>query len=82
MRCVNDKELFRFQDGPSSRRSMTDCMTYIAHVMSIYATTCDFQQYGILPSVDSDEPVQPHFKLRNSKICSASSFRVMKYSSD
>ena len=27
----------------------------------------DFQQCGILTSVDSDEPVQPLFKLRNSK---------------
>ena len=27
--------------------------------------TCDLQQCGILTSVDSDEPVQPHFKLRN-----------------
>ena len=25
--------------------------------------TCDFQQCGILTSVDSDEPVQPPFKL-------------------
>ena len=28
---------------------------------------CDFQQCGILSSADSDEPVQPPFKLRNSK---------------
>ena len=28
---------------------------------------CDFQQSGILTSVDSDEPVQPPFRLRNSK---------------
>ena len=27
----------------------------------------DFQQCGILTSVDSDEPVQPSYKLRNSK---------------
>ena len=27
----------------------------------IWATTRDFQQCGILTSVDSDEPVQPHF---------------------
>ena len=33
------------------------------------AATCDFQQCGTLTSVDSDEPVQPHFKLRNSKCC-------------
>ena len=28
---------------------------------------CYFQQCGILTCVDSDEPVQPLFKLRNSK---------------
>ena len=33
----------------------------------IIAVTCDFQQCGILTSVDSDEPVQPPIKLRNSK---------------
>ena len=27
----------------------------------------DFKQCGILTSIDSDEPVQPPFKLRNSK---------------
>ena len=26
--------------------------------------TCDFQQCGILTSVDSDEPVKPPFKLK------------------
>ena len=31
------------------------------------AVTCDFQQCGILISVDSDEPVQPPVKLRNPK---------------
>ena len=34
----------------------------------------DFQQYGILTRTDSDEPVLPHFKPRNSKWGSASSF--------
>ena len=28
------------------------------------AVACDFQQCGILTCVDSDEPVQPPFKLR------------------
>ena len=32
--------------------------------------TCDFQQCGILTSVDSDEPVQPPFKRRNSELFS------------
>ena len=39
---------------------------YPWHV-SILAVTCDFHQCGILTSVDSDEPVQPPFKLGNSK---------------
>ena len=43
---------------------------------------CNFQQCGILTSVDSDEPVQPPFKLRNSKWCSVSSLTVIEYSSD
>ena len=36
-------------------------------LVMIRASACDFQQCGILTSVDSDEPVQPPFKLRNSK---------------
>ena len=50
-------------------------------VKSISATTCDFQQCGILTSVDSEEPVQPSVNLRNSKCCSVSSLTVIKYSS-
>ena len=34
---------------------------------NISAVTRDFQQCGILTCVDSDEPVKPPFKLRNSK---------------
>ena len=48
----------------------------------IWALTCDFQQCGTLTSVDSDEPVQPSFKPRSSKWCSASSLTVIEYSSD
>ena len=47
-----------------------------------WAATCDFQQCGILTSVDSDEPKQPPFKLRNSKWCSVNSLTVKKYLSD
>ena len=46
------------------------------------AVTYDFQQYGILTCVDSDEPVKPPLRLRNSKCCSVSSLRVIEYSSD
>ena len=44
--------------------------------------TCDFQQCGILTSLDSDKPVQPLFKPRNSKWCSDSSLTLIGYSSD
>ena len=50
--------------------------------LNIGALTCDFQQCGILTSVDSDEPVQPSFKLRNSKSGSVSSLTVKEYSSE
>ena len=33
----------------------------------------------ILTSVDSDKPLQPPFKLRNSKWCSVSSFTILEY---
>ena len=33
----------------------------------VHLSPCDFQQCGILTCVDSDEPTQPSFKLRNSK---------------
>ena len=49
---------------------------------NIWAVTCDFQQCGSLTCVDSDEPLQPPFKLRNSKWCSVSSLTVKEYSSD
>ena len=42
------------------------------------AVTCDFQQSGILTSVDSDESIQPPFKLRNSERCSVSSLTVIE----
>ena len=48
----------------------------------IRVATCDLQQCDILTSVDSDEPVQPPFKLRNSKLCSVSSLTLIEYSSD
>ena len=44
--------------------------------------TCDFQQCGNLTSVNSGEPAQPPFKLRNSKSCSVSSLTVIDTSSD
>ena len=37
-----------------------------------------FPTIGILTSVDSDEPVKPPFKLRNSKLCSVSSLTLIE----
>ena len=39
----------------------------IENIYCIGATTRDFQQCGILTSVDSGKPVQHPFKLRNSE---------------
>ena len=47
----------------------------------IRTMTCDFQQCGIFTRINLDEPVQPPFKLRNSKLCSVSSLTVIDYSS-
>ena len=41
---------------------MIDLINMVAHKI-ILATTCDLQQCGILTSVDSDESLQPTFKL-------------------
>ena len=49
---------------------------------NIWATTCDFQQCCILTSVDSDKPVQPPCKLRNSKGWSVSSLTLIEYLRD
>ena len=43
------------------------------------ALTHDFQQCGILTIVDSDEPVQPLFKVRHSKWGLVSSLTVIEY---
>ena len=42
------------------------CNKYPYELLTKYA--CNFQQFDILTSVDTDEPVHPPFKLRNSKI--------------
>ena len=48
----------------------------------IWAATWYFQQCGILTLIDSNEPVQLPFKLRNSSWCSVSSLTLIEYSSD
>ena len=56
------------------------CHWFMAIDPHIWAATCDFQQWGILTSEDSDELVQPPFMLRNSKWCSVSSLIFTEYS--
>ena len=52
------------------------------YIIKKIAMTCNFKQCGILTGVDSDEPLQPPFMLRNSKWCSVSSLTIIEYSSD
>ena len=47
--------------------SFTKKMTLETGASLIRAPTCDFQQCVFLTSVDSEEPMQPPVKLRNSK---------------
>ena len=49
---------------------------------TVWAVTCDFQHCSILTWIYSGEPVQPLFKLRNSKWCLVSSLRLIEYSSN
>ena len=42
----------------------------------------DFQQFDFLTSVDSDEPIQPPFRLKNYKWYSVSRLTFIEYSSD
>ena len=63
-------------------RKKHDKLDSMQRVIVWLRLTCDFQKCGILIRVDSDELVQPPFKLRNSKWCLDSSLKVIEYSSD
>ena len=80
--CLLDKQVF-------ARASISAFTLGFGHFFSncsyctmmwgfkIWTVTCNFQQCDILTSVDSDEPVQPPFKLKNSKRCSVRSSTVI-----
>ena len=70
---------FRFQEY-SRHLELRKCLARM--LLTIWASAWDFQQCGILTRVDSDEPLQPPFKLRNSKRCSVSSLTIIECSSD
>ena len=67
-----------------SKHSLDGMMIWnnLGYYNTIWDGTCDFQQCGILTWIDSDKPVQPPFKLRNSKCSSVSSWIFIEYSSD
>ena len=58
---------------PLRSSDMGDIASFMAnkllgiHIKFYLSRASEFQQCGILTSVDSEEPVQPPFKLRNSK---------------
>ena len=66
-----DERVIRLRKCPGWSESLlcAHSLCWFCHVMAriSWAATCDFQHCGILTSVDSDEPVQPPSKLRNSK---------------
>ena len=72
----------KFLENPSVVYFWFCVFIFLAVFKQKWAATCDFQQCGILTSVDSDKPVQPPYKLRNSKWRSVSSFTVIEYPSD
>ena len=60
------------KNQPQNPENSHPCIGYLKTLAINLQTTnepatCDFQQCGILTSVDSAEPVQPPFKLRNFK---------------
>ena len=61
--------------GWSSHRKR-EIISIISLWYEIWVATWDFQQCGILTWIGSDEPVQPPFKLRGSKVCSVC--RILK----
>ena len=65
---LNDSLLHFLREGDGRNMKFPEMVDMAAQVCYCgLASACDFQQCGILTSVDSDEPVQPPFKLRNSK---------------
>ena len=87
-RYQNHEILISRTENPASIQSRADSgpilRAYLEATACLNARKCwcDFQQCGILTSVDSDAPVQLPFKLRNSKWCSVIHLTLIEYSSD
>ena len=64
-------------EGPEIEENTITLVTCIRVRVNVVQTPC-----RILTSVDSDEPLQPPFKLGNPKWCSVSSLTFIEYSSD
>ena len=75
-------------DKPVQTRSLARALTSLIHNVGVdedsgqNESRRDFQQCGILTSVDTDDPMQPPFKLRNTKWYSASSLTLIENSCD
>ena len=70
MGLVARKPVFRISDKVGFKPACSPTYTSLKVEISLEASLdmiCDFQQCGILTSIDSDEPVPLPFKLRNSK---------------
>ena len=58
------------------------CLNTVLWLLAQMSRGMRFTLFDVLISVDSDEPLQPPVKLRNSKWCSVSSLTIIEYSSD
>ena len=56
-----DQVLFKYQYLLQPTMDTPPLKAVTVVIKNIWAATCDFQQYGILKTEDSDEPVQPPF---------------------
>ena len=81
-RCLGWAESSLDSKSTYAHAHIVVCYMWFLYRFFIGAATCDYQQCGILTSKDSDESVQPPFKLKNAKWCSVSSLTVIEYSSD
>ena len=74
--CLIKQEIaFALKANGKNKIHVLSCFKHLE--MTKCAASCGFQQYGILTSVDSDESVQPPFKLSQSKLCSISSLTLI-----
>ena len=65
--CISDIKVLPLPHLTGDQHLQDPELSMFFNLHAILAAMCDFQQCGILTSVDSYESVQPPFQLRNFK---------------